>query len=507
MGNTITIGTGASGNYGSGAVANITVAGGVITAFTFGATGNDYFVNDNLTAFGPTLFGTSPTAGVFQVSTATYNGTISSVLPISAGSNYDNGDVLSVSQANLGGFGSGFEYTLNVDPGSVTDITFSSYGSGYSSSDVLFLPPEQTGVATIANDEGALITTVPTLSSLNVANGYIVSGNLIPAGTTLVGFDLLTGEISLSTTPTGTGTTTLTFTPPWGYQTGADGWSYIVNQNGVVNTVTITEGGVGYSLDDTISLSSVELTTPITLVVTAGDIQELTFNPAVSSGSISVGDSIKILDGNIGGFDTTTVTVTGSSGEFVEVSPSSTSGSGTGATFTVTRGDGGDNGPLGEVVGVDIVSTGVGYAVDDTVTLPGSQVGGSTPADNIVLTIASVSVNPEAVVHDVSSNGGFITSILVDGIGFVATNNVVVSGTTSPQFTIGTASTPTKRFFVDDVLQDSLTLYSGNTYNFDYSSPTVIGNDILFRLSEVEDGTFYTVENLTTTLTRVALLV
>ncbi|AMO43115.1 structural protein [Cyanophage S-RIM32] len=501
MGNTITIGTGSSGNYGSGATANITVAGGVVTVFTFDATGNDYFVNDNLTAFGPTLFATSPTTGVFQVSTATYNGVVSSVLPISAGSNYDNGDVLSVSQANLGGFGSGFEYTLNVDPGSVSDITFSSYGSGYSSSDVLSLPPEQTGAATIINDEGTFIVNVPTLSTLNVANGYLISGNLIPAGTVIGGFDPVTGDISISTTPTGTGSTTLTFTPPWGYQTGVDAWSYTVNSNGVVNTVTITEGGVGYSLDDTISLSSVELTTPITLVVTAGDIQELTFSPAVSSASISVGDSIKIPDGNIEGYDITTVTVTGSSGEFVEVSPSSTSGSGTGATFTVTRGDGGDAGPLGEVVGVDIVSTGVGYNVDDTVTLPGSQVGGSTPADNIVLTITAVTTNPESVVHSVSSNGGFITSILVDGIGFVATNNVVISGTTSPEFTIGTASTATKRFFVDGVLQDSLTLYSGNTYNFDYSSPTVISNDILFKLSKTEDGSFYTVENLTTTLT------
>ena len=501
MGNTITIGTGSSGNYGSGATANITVAGGVVTAFTFDATGNDYFVNDNLTAFGPTLLGTSSTAGVFQVSTATYNGTVTSVLPISAGSNYDNGDVLSVSQADLGGFGSGFEYTLNVDPGSVSDITFSSYGSGYSSSDVLSLPPEQTGAATIVDDDGSLITTVPTLSTLNVANGYLVSGNLIAPGTILDGFDPETGIIGLSTTPTGTGSTTLTFTPPWGYQTGVDAWSYTVNDNGVVNAVTITEGGVGYSLDDTISLSPVELTTPITLVVTAGDIQELTFSPAVSSASISVGDSIKIPDGNIEGYDITTVTVTGSSGEFVEVSPSSTSGSGTGATFTVSRGDGGDNGPLGEVTGVDVVSPGIGYAVDDTVTIAGNQVGGSTPADDIVLTISAVSINPEAVVHSVSSNGGFITSILADGVGFVATNTVVVSGTTSPQFTIGTASTSTKRFFVDGVLQDSLTLYSGNTYNFDYSSPTVIGNDILFKLSKVEDGSFYIVENLTTTLT------
>lgn len=501
MGNTITVGTGSSGNYGSGATATISVATGAITTVTFDAAGNDYFVNDNLTVFGPTLFGTTATTGVIQVSTATYNGVVSSVFPLDSGSNYDNGDILSVSQTDLGGFGSGFEYTLNVDPGSVSDIAFSSYGSGYVSSDVLSLPPEETASASITSDDGSLITTVPTLSSINVANGYLVSGNLIPAGTTISGFDLTTGEISLSTTPTGTGNTTLTFTPPWGYQIGSNAWSYTVNDIGVVDTVTVTEGGFGYSLDDTISLSSVELTIPITVLVTSGDIQELTFNPAVSSGSISVGDSIKIPDGNIEGVEATTTTVTSSSGEFIEVSQSSTSGSGTGATFTITRGDGAENGALGEIVSIDIVSAGSGYAADDTITLSGSQVGGSTPADNIVLTVTGSTTNPEAVVHNISSNGGFITSILADGIGLVETNTVVISGTTSPEFTIGTASTATKRFFLDGVLQDSLTLYSGNTYNFDYSSPTVIGNDILFKLSDIEDGAFYTVENLTSTLT------
>jgi hypothetical protein len=506
MGNTITVGTGSSGNYGSGATATITVGDGntitgEIFSITMDAAGNDYFVNDNLTVFGPILFATTATTGNIQISAATYNGTVTSVLALVSGSDYDDGDVLSVSQSDLGGFGSGFEYTLNVDPGSVSDITFSSYGSGYSSSDVLSLPPEQTGAATIANDDGALITTVPTLSTLNVANGYLVSGNLIPPGTTLDGFDPVTGVIGLSETPTSSGSTTLTFTPPWGYNTGANAWSYTVNDTGVVSTVTITEGGVGYSLEDTISLSPVELTNPITALVTAGDIQELTFSPAVSSASISVGDSIKIPDGSIEGVDPTTTTVTTTSGEFVEVSQSSTSGSGTGATFTVTRGDGAETGDLGAVVQIDIISAGVGYAADDTITLSGSQVGGSTPADNIVLTVTGSSTNPEAVVHSVSSNGGFITSILADGIGLVATNEVAITGTSSPVFTIGTASTATKRFFIDGVLQDSLTLYAGNTYNFDYSSPTVIENDILFKLSEVEDGSFYVVENLTSTLT------
>ena len=62
---------------------------------------------------------------------------------------------------------------------------------------------------------------------------------------------------------------------------------------------------------------------------------------------------------------------------------SATSGSGTGAEFTVVAGS-------SSYTSVTVTNIGTGYAVNDTITIPGASLGGSTPANNLTITVTSL---------------------------------------------------------------------------------------------------------------------
>jgi hypothetical protein len=68
------------------------------------------------------------------------------------------------------------------------------------------------------------------------------------------------------------------------------------------------------------------------------------------------------------------------------VKQSATSGSGLYATFDVLR-----NNTTGAIVAVTLVRGGKGYTAANTLTIPGADIGGTTPADNITITASTVS--------------------------------------------------------------------------------------------------------------------
>ena len=506
MGGTITITSGTPGYYGNGATATVTVGdseagitGEIVTVTIDATAGKNYLNGDVLTLHGPAFAIGSNTVAQFTVNSVSYDGTVVGVTPIAVGSDYDNGDVLTVANSNLGGAGSNFEYTLNVDPGSIGSFEFTAYGTGYTAGDQLILPVAVSEAASITSTEGDFEITIANLANIYIESGWGASGPNIPAGAVVDSFDLATNSVVLDVEPSGTGNSTITFTPPWGFKTGADAFEYTIGQVGVVDAVTVTNGGVGYTVGNTLSVSPGDLSASITKLVTAADVQELTFNPAVADTALAVDDVIRVKAGTIEG-GTPTGTTTTSSGEFT-AAQASTTGTGTGASFLVTRGDGGEEGALGEIVSIDIVDGGFGHALDDVITLNGNTVGGSTPADNITFLVESVTESTPATVRKINSAGGFITTMLVDGVGFAPADTIVEDGTTSPDFIVGTASTPSKRFFIDGVIHPDLTLYSGDTYVFNYTDTSVTGDGTQFKLSEVPDGEYYTVDNLTTTLT------
>ena len=109
----------------------------------------------------------------------------------------------------------------------------------------------------------------------------------------------------------------------------------------------------------------------------------------LASGTIG---SIKgiLLQGSTG-FTGTGVSVTAAS-TYTGVTQSATSGTGTGAVFTVQKI--GTGTAYSSSIVVTITTAGSGYAIGDTITIPGASLGGATPANNLVLTVTTALGSP-----------------------------------------------------------------------------------------------------------------
>lgn len=561
MGGNINIVSGASGNYGTGAFANVSVnSSGQVSNFTFSTSGNGYKLNDIVQVYSGDIGGTG-SGFEFTLAQPTYTGSISLITVTDNGSGYLQNDLLSFSNSNVGGYGSGAQYTITSKPLKITNLSFISRGSGYLANDVLTLPSPITGITTTLKGQvtdlsttlsttTAVITvssTVGIVAGMNVSFNPQSSVGTLAQGTTVLSVDSLTqltlstnptsngsatltfssigslteisvssvsgilvgssvtktsgsgvlannttvasinpssNIITLSAPPTTAGSATLTFTPPYGSPT--QNFSYQINALGVVDTFIISSGGNGYSLSDTLSVNPTDLTQPITYSVYNQAIQQITFTTSVPSSTFSVGNSIKLKDGQILTTSlTSSSTIVGQAGNTYTSVSSTTNGSGTGATFTVNR-----SSQLGGAVSsVTIVSGGYFYKVGDTITIAGSLVGGTTPTDNIVLTISSVNSSTLGTIRKINTSGSNISSIIVDNLGLVA-NDVIVKNNTTNQYTINTASPDKDRYLIDTgsgpEYLPNLTLYSGSTYIFDFSDVSNTGH--IFSLSKYKDG-------------------
>ena len=72
------------------------------------------------------------------------------------------------------------------------------------------------------------------------------------------------------------------------------------------------------------------------------------------------------------------------------MSQSATSGSGSGAVFTVVKAGAGT--AYSGAVTITTTTVGSGYAVGDTITIPGASLGGTTPTNNMTLTVGAASL-------------------------------------------------------------------------------------------------------------------
>jgi hypothetical protein len=177
-------------------------------------------------------------------------------------------------------------------------------------------------------------------------------------------------------------------------------------------------------------------------------------------------------------------------------------GSGIGATFDVSRNS------VGQVTSVTVNQGGLGYLDTDTITIAGTEVGGTSPTHDITLDVSSVSTSTPADVLQVFSSGGNITSILVEadqGAPFTGADQIVKTGTSTPVYDVDTASAITIRYYMDPdgngaQLTPNLTLYVGSTYRFDTSDASNSATQLAF--SEFPDGPYSPslVENLATVL-------
>ena len=459
---------------------------------------------------------------------------------VTAGTGYLPGDSLYIAGNTLGGSagaqpGSGGNdlaiSVSTIDAGSpqitVSDTTGIEVGDGVELVQNINNPGQIPGGVTVASvDSATQFTmsagpTVPGSADLRIVNTNL--SNLTVASTTgiVVGMEITkvsgNGELVSGTTvtdiidattltisinPAVAGTMVVNFEPEYGSGTG---FQYTVGTLGFVSDVSIVDGGNGYTIGDTLQVSPFDLVQPEVYAVTNLEVDKINFvSNVIPAATFSVGDTVRDAGGSILASTVTvsTVVAAATDGVYSGVAQSGTSGNGVGATFDVQRDD---TGAILSAV-VTTGSEGSFYVDNDTITIPGASVGGSTPADNLTITVNSVNAaGTPVVVRKVATAAGNIDYIVVDRFGFEVGDLLVNVSAPAVGYDLDTAETE-YRYFVDlndgngATMTPSWTVYAGNSYTFDLSDGTNGGHD--FALSTFRDGIWAPSrrENLSTTL-------
>jgi hypothetical protein len=148
-----------------------------------------------------------------------------------------------------------------------------------------------------------------------------------------------------------------------------------------------------------------------------------------SAGSgYQVGDTINISGANLGGLagvNDLTLTVTSLNPATYTVTQSSTTGLGSGAIFSISS----DN--SGNYTVTNITTFGENYALNDQVTIAGSNIGGADTQNDAFLTLTSVGATTFSNVTQASTSGngsGAIFTISIDGSGNYSVSSVNSGG-------------------------------------------------------------------------------
>ena len=499
MGANINITTGAAGSQGAGLRATIEISGGAVTSVQIDATGSDYLASQVFSVFSGDVGGTG-SGFAYTINSIVYDGVVDTFVITNSGQNYVKTDTLSFSNSSTGNNGSGFSFEITTDPGIIKDLTFSIRGSGNQVGNQLTLPPEVTGVTGTLN---SLSSTFTVSSVAGLVAGMTVTQTAgtgtLGTGITLASVDTINTTVTLSSAPEADGSATLTFTPEYGTPTTA--MVYTVNVLGSVSDYTISNGGDGYSDGDVLSVDPTALTQPIVYDVTVENTQDITFTGTVSSSSFSVGDAIKVRDGVVSAlFVSGSTSIVAEEGNtYTSLSP--TGGNGSGLVVDIERALGGSVGT------VTITTAGIDYQLNDTVTIAGNLVGGTSPTDDVELTLSTVSSNTSSEVYAKTESGGAITSLTCKYVdsGF-SSSDVIIKVGSSTTATINTAASEEYRYFINTGVGTSqitpdLTLYVGNKYRFSTTNSSNSGHE--FSLSTFRDGTWSPsrVENVSTIFT------
>jgi hypothetical protein len=487
MGSTITIIDGALGQYGSIATATATVnSSGLVSDFEITSFGSDYKQTDVLQVYFGEVGGTG-SGFEYTIGSPSYTGVVSEITITNNGINYLKNNVLSINSLDVGGEGSGFEFTITSDPGIVSNLQFSSKGSGYQIEDILELPEEITNIQTNLNSQvSGLSTTLSnssTLVTVSSTNGIVAGMTVLtdiltsvgelPIGTTVLSVNSLT-QITLSQLPSTSGTATLNFVSPG----QLDEIQLVSVENIIVgSTVTQTAGSGQLDIDTTVTQIDTE-TNIITLSsqpVKAGS-ATLTFSPPFGIPA----NKFEYEISNLGSIEEFTITAGGNGYSLGDVLTVNNKDLTQPIVFSVI------NKNLQTITFVNSISSAV-FSVGDTITLTGGS---------LIPVISTI--------YSIKSSGGFIQSILVDSGNYESGDIITGESITTSNYEINTASSTQYRYFIDTgsgyELTPNLTLYVGNTYNFNLSDSS--NSSHIFSLSKFRDGIWgpSLIENITTTL-------
>ena len=556
------------GGLGSGFQYSISSNPGKITNVFFASKGTGYAVGDVLTLFGTISNVTGQLKGEVTnvsstLSTASTTVTVASTVGIVAGM------IVTVLQGSTGELDQGEVTVVSVD--SSTEVTISSNPTVDGPANLRFISPGNLTEIVVSSVAGI---------SLNSVLQKVSGDGELDTDTLVTGIDIDTNTITVNKNPTRAGATVINFIQPYGSGNGL--FAYEIERLGSVESFTISSGGNGYAVGDTLSVNPLDLTQPIPYSVGSISVQSLLLSTPVPTGTFVVGGIVKLRDGGVdafttdsspsttqtvvsgvsttlsdasavitvasttgivagmlvsqdqggtgvlgGGGNTTVLSVdsatqitlsdtpltSGSatlnftsdeSGSFFGVASTTNSANGTGATFNVIRD------VTGNIAGVTVDNIGYFYESGDTITISGSLVGGSSPTHDIELTLVTTSQSEEVEIYDLEISGSNITSILVSSpaVSFQDSEIILKNGTTDT-FIIDTASTDEYRFTIDindgsgAQLAPDLSLYSGNTYQFNVSAISAI-HDFAFSTFEGGDSSPSLVENISTTLSNLS---
>ena len=458
MGNTITVQNGTTGIYGHGMTADAEVdSNEVVISFEIKSIGSDYNTNDLVSADIPNGSGFE-----YQLGTPVYQGTVDAISFNDDGTGYNKNDTLTVNDSDLGNKGgSNFQCSVSTQPGAVDNFSFVSKGTGYQTGDVLKLPDETTGVNCVVNGTIALEinytsgnATISVSDSSNLSVGMSMSGSADFEGTeTIVSINSAT-SLTMSAAPT------------------ADGTS-------VVDFATIDPA-------DQLEVSS-------TVGIYAGMI--ITF----TSGTASLGTG------------TTTVSEVDRVNNIVTMSEDSGEPGTAVASFTPEYGANPPTdweievGVLGVIEAATISNPGNGYEFQDVlsvnpVSLVAPQVYTVTNIDTQKIDFSSTIADAAMVVGDTLTDGGEKSAVIifknsiggnVDYVlvreGEFATTDTITNSRTSVDYTPNTIKDG-YRYLIDDQLEPSITMYSGDTYDWDVSNDSNDGHILAF--SAFPDGPY-----------------
>ena len=143
----------------------------------------------------------------------------------------------------------------------------------------------------------------------------------------------------------------------------------------------------------------------------------------------ALNDQVTIAGSNIGGADTqndATLTLTSvGATTFSNVTQASTSGNGSGANFTISI-DGSGNYSV-----ASINAGGSGYEPDDTITVSGASLGGTSPAHDLTITINNIVTTSGAILHidNISISRANEPQTIIEGID-ISTKNAATEAAT-----------------------------------------------------------------------------
>jgi|11BtaG_2_1085332.scaffolds.fasta_scaffold00365_3 hypothetical protein len=332
-----------------------------------------------------------------------------------------------VVQTSSSGTGTSAEFTVVASSGDYT-VTATSLGSGYAVGDTILIEGQNIGGVKETNDLTLTITGLQGSSAGEASH---------------------TGEAQTATSGSGSGAAFTVGTD------GEGGYSVLITTVGsgyaVGDTVTIAGSGIGGSspandlvltvvrLSGSSADTTAELYNDVDQSATSGSGSGAKFT-VIADGSgnytvavttigsgYAINDTVTIAGTSLNGTSPANdivLTVTGlTSVTYSNVTQSATSGSGSGASFDITR-----NGS-GVYIVDSVVLIGLGYAINDTITIPGASLGGTTPANNCTITVASLS---HPTIADYQLNVGLDTT--VGGVGWGAglwggTTNAALSTT------------------------------------------------------------------------------